>query len=204
MRRVILVLGIVASACGSEGSSEAGGLASPTTLLVEGNLPLIATSAAVVVGGSTCQIGGGSAGVGYAVLVASDQTGLCGYLQQNQDKAGARAIEVLVVRVDPAASTTAVTPDTYPIVSTPTPGSSYALLLVSQKDALCEAIDVSATSGVVIVTAASGGVFQGSINAKLSDGGSVMGPFDAAACAAALAGDVCSGSVGLANPTCAP
>lgn len=204
MRRVVLVLGIVASACGNAGSSGAGGPASPTTLLVGGTLPLIATSAVVVVGGSTCQVGGASAGVGYAALVASDQTGLCAYLQQNQDRAGARAIEVLVVRVDPAAGTTAVTPDTYPIVSSPTPERSYALLLVSQKDALCEASDVWGTSGVVIVTAAGGGVFQGSITATLSDGGSVMGPFDADACAAALAGDVCTGSVGLANPGCAP
>ncbi len=191
-------------AWGCETSDGGGATPGPpeTTLLVTGTLPLDATSATAVFGASTCQVAGASVGVAHAVLVASDQAGFCGYLQQGQDRAGRRSIEVTVVRVDPTSPTTSLAADTYPIVSSPSLASSYALLVVSDHDAACQPVDVTGTSGVVFVTSAD--PLQGSIWATLSDGGRVIGPFDAGTCAAALAGDACAGSVGLSISACAP
>lgn len=202
---VAVALAVVSSACGgTDGTSGTSGTPPGTTLLVSGNLPLDATDATAVFGGSTCQVGDASVGVAWAALVASNQLGLCGYLQRDQDKAGARSLELLVVRVDPTTATATLVAGTYPIFPSPTLTSSSATLVVSQNDAACLATQVTATSGFVIVTSTDGGTFQGSISAVLSDGGSVMGPFDAQTCAASLAGDICTGALGPSNPTCAP
>ncbi len=204
MRRALVMLATVAVACGSGTSMGTSGPTPTTTLLVGGSLPLITTDATAAFGSSTCQVQGSAVGVAYAVLVASNQSGVCGYLQRNEDRASARAIQLTVARVDPTSSTTTLVPDTYPILPNPTLSRSYATLAVAQNDAACTATALAAVNGAVIVTAAANGAFRGSITATLSDGGTVTGSFDAETCAVTLGGDICTGSIGLANPTCAP
>ncbi len=204
MRRALAMLAVVVSACGATGSMGGSGTPGGTTLLVGGSLNLIASDATAAFGSSTCQVGGAPVGVAFAVLVASDQPGMCGYLQRDEFKASSRSIQLTVVRVDPSSPTTTVTPDTYPILPGPTLSRSYATLAVAQNDATCNALAFAAVNGAVIVTSTANGSLQGSITATLSDGGTVSGPFDATACAATLGGDICSGSIGLSNPTCAP
>ncbi len=206
MRSALVMLAMAAVACGG-GTSGGGSSGTPagTTLLVRGgSLPLIATDATAVFGSSTCQVGGAPVGAAYAVLVASNQTGMCGYLQRNEFRANARSIELIVARVDPTSTTTTLAPGTYPILPSPTLSRSYATLAVAQNDAACTATAFTGINGAVIVTSTADGAFQGSITATLSDGGTVTGAFDAATCAAALGGDICTGSIGLSNPSCAP
>jgi hypothetical protein len=157
-----------------------------------------------VSGGATCSPGGTSTGVAYAAVIASDQPGICGYLQANQNRANARSVDLVMVRLDPASPTTTLTTGTYAVVTTPGSQGSYALLQVDQNDAGCVQSHVIATAGSVQVTSVAGGEIQGTIVALLSDGGKITGAFDAPSCGVTFAGDVCAGSFSLVNPTCAP
>ena len=177
---------------------------SPPVLTVTGTLPLAASSFAVVDGTASCPTASGAYGVAYAAMIASDQPGICGYLQRNQTKASARSVELAVVRVDPSMPTTSLTTGTYPVVANPTVENAYAFVLVSQSDAACNPADVTVTGGSVVVSSISNGRLQGTIDATLSDGGTITGSFDAPACAVTFGGNVCTGDIGPVSPTCGP
>jgi len=205
MKRLAAVLALAASACGIDPASSSGGGPFGTTIVAAGgSFPLSAAFGTAVVGSTTCPLDSGPAPMAYAVLIASAEGGRCGYLEAGAYKANARAIELGVLRFDPTAATTGVTPGQYPILVQPTPGTSHAFLAVSQTYAACTSADVVATVGVVTVTATAGGTFQGTVTAALSDGGSVSGAFEADACSAAVSGDICSGDFALPSPTCLP
>ncbi len=205
MKRLVAMLALAASACATDDPTSAdGGPSSGTTIVAGGSLPLSAAFGTAVVGSTTCALGSGPAPMAYAVLIASAEGGMCGYLQQGAYKANARAIELGVLRFDPTAASSGVTPGQYTILINPTPGTTYAFLVVSQNDATCASADVVATAGVVTVTASDGGTFQGTVTAMLSDGGSVTGAFDAEACAATVSGDICAGDFALPSPSCLP
>lgn len=206
MRRTIGVLvALVAAACGG-GSSGGGGVGNPsgTAIVATGPLPLSAANSTAVTGGSTCQAGPVSAGVAFVAVIASDQAGICGYLQRNQNKANARSIGVGVVHIDPTSATTTVAPGNYPVTATPGAQTSFAVVRVSQNDAACHSSDLAASSGTVTVTSTANGRVQGTVNAQLAGGGDVTGSFDAEQCAVTFTGDVCTGQLGPVNPTCAP
>lgn len=206
MRRLVMVVvGLGIAACGGGGGGN-GSVGNPAgaVLTVTGTLPLSASNFAVVNGTASCQTAGITYGVAYAAMIASDQSGICGYLQRNQNKASARSVDLAVIRIDPSSGTTSITPGTYPVVANPSIETTYAFVLVSQNDASCSPTDVTATGGSVTVTSVANGRIQGTIDATLSDGGKITGTFDAAACAVTFPGDVCKGDIGPVNPTCAP
>ena len=198
-------VGAVLAACnGGGGGGGGGGTSGGATLTVSGASPLTATNFAAVMQGATCAAGPVQAGVAYAAVVASDQTGICGFLQRNQNKANARSIRVAVIRVDPTSTTTTITTGTYPIVPNPTGAEAQlALVLLSSNDATCSSTDDPATSGSVTVTSVSADRVQGTVTATLQSGATVSGNFDAATCAVTFPGDLCSGKIGPQNPTCA-
>jgi hypothetical protein len=208
MRRIVsLVVGLGLAACGGGDGGSSGTVENPSgaALTVTGSLPLSASNFAVVNGNATCQLTGAvTFGVAYAAMIASDQTGICGYLQRNQNKANARSVDVAIVRIDPSNPSTSIAPGTYPVVPNPTVETAYAFLQVSQTDASCAPSDVPATGGSVVVTSVANGGIQGTIDATLTDGGKITGAFDAPACAVTFPGDVCGGTIGPVNPTCAP
>lgn len=205
MRRTAAgVVALVAAACGGGGGG-GGSVGTPgTSLVATGPLPLSAANATAVVGGSTCQVGAVSAGVAYAVVLASDQPGICGFLQANQNKANTRSIALALVHVDPTSPTTSLAPGSYAVTANPTTQPTFALVQVVQTNASCQASTLTAASGTVVLSSLANGRVQGTVNAQLAGGGDVTGTFDADPCAVTLAGDVCSGSFGLVNPTCAP
>ncbi len=209
MRRWMAAVAIVAAAgCGGGGGGGGGGTVGTTsggaTLTATGSLPLSAVNAASVTGGASCQTSGATFGVAFGAVLASDQGGICGYLQRNQDKQNARSIQVAVIRIDPTSPTTTIVPGTYPVVVAPTTETMFSSVAVSQNDAACNPSDVAASSGTVTVTSTAGGRLSGTVNVSLADGGTVTGSFDAPDCAVSFPGDVCSGQIGPQNPSCAP
>lgn len=208
MRRWAMVLAVaVVAGCNGGGDDDDGG-GGPTggaVLTVAGTNPLTATHFAAVTQGATCTIEDAELGAAYIALIASDQGGICGYLQRNQDKAGARSINVAVVRIDPASATTAVQPGTYTIVESPTGlEAEFAFLSVTDNDASCDSDDDVATAGTVTITSTTDGRVRGSVDATLQSGATVTGTFDAESCAVTFSGDLCQGEVGPQDPTCAP
>ncbi len=209
MRRIVMGIAVLGlAACGGHSSKGSGGtVGNPppaATMTVTGRLPLTATNFAVVNGGASCQAQGLTYGIAYAAMIASDQGGICGFLQANQNKASARSVNLAVVKIDPTSSTATITTGAYPVVANPSVETAYAFVQVSQNDASCKPDDVSATGGTVNVTAADGNHFQGTLDVTLSDGGKITGSFDAPACAVTFPGNVCTGDIGPVNPTCTP
>jgi hypothetical protein len=207
MRRGIvaaLLAGVTAAGCGGGGGGSKGTPSAGATLTATGTVAFTAGNATSVTGAASCDVAGVTYGMAYAALLASDQSGICGYLQRNQDKASARSIQVAVFRADLANTTTTLTTGSYPVVANPTTETMFAFVSVSQNDASCSARDVSATGGTVTVSSTASGRLQGTVDVTLSDGGTVTGSFDAAACAVTFPGDLCSGQIGPQNPTCAP
>lgn len=202
-RSVMLAAAVVAVACGAE---ESGSVATPggAALVVTGSLPLSASSFTAVTGGATCQAGSTTFGMAYTALFASDQPGICAYLQRNQDRANARSVDLTVVRIDPSSPTATVTPGRYPVVISPGALNAYALLQVSQNDASCSPSDIQAIAGSIEVTSFAGGEIRGTVVAILPGGGKITGAFDARTCAVTFPGDACSGGFGPVGLTCAP
>ncbi|HYD40978.1 MAG TPA: hypothetical protein VEB43_09110 [Anaeromyxobacter sp.] len=207
MRRWGVVLAAVAmAACnGGGGDDDDGDPTGDAVLTVDGGNPLNANNFAAVTQTATCGVEEVDVGVAYVALIASDQGGICGYLQRNEDKASARSINVVILRVDRERATTTIEPDTYPIVPDPTGlESEVSFLWVSSNDAACNSDDDGATGGTVTVTSTSGGRLRGTVDATLESGARVTGSFDAPSCAVTFPGDVCQGEIGPQDPTCAP
>ncbi len=208
MRRSVgLWVAVIAVGCGGGGGGGGGSVGATsggTALTATGTTAFTATNATSVTGGTSCQAAGATVGLAYAALIASDQGGICGYLQRNQDKAGARSIQVAIARLDPLNATTSLLAANYPVVSSPTTETLFALVSVSQSDAACRSTPVFAKAGTVSVTSIANGRIQGSLNATLTDGGTVSGTFDVEDCAVSFPGDVCAGQIGPQSPACAP
>lgn len=208
MRRWVIVAAALAGAgCGDGGGGGGGGSPGPasgTALTVTGTLAFVAGNAAAVRQEASCDVGGGvTYGFAYAALLASDQTGICGYLERNENKASARSIQLAVVRVDPTDASTSVTNGSYPILTDPGLETEFAQVVVSQNDATCDPSDVEATGGTVTITSTEGGRLQGTIDATLADGGAITGRFDAEGCDVTFEGDACAGELGPQDPRCA-
>ncbi len=209
MRRGI-VAAVVLAAAGCGGGGGGGGVgptgttSGGTTLTATGGVAFTASEAAALSGSGSCQAFGTTYGVAYAAVLASDQSGICGYLQRGQNKASARSIQVLVVSADPLHPTAAIGTQAYPIVAAQGTETQFALVDVSQNDAACTPTDVGATGGTVTITAIGNGRVAGTVDATLPGGGRVSGAFDAATCQVSFPNDVCAGQVGPQNPTCAP
>lgn len=208
MRRWAAIAAVAwVAACngGGDGDGGGGGQTGGAVLTVSGANPLSASNFAAVTQAATCNVQGSDLGVAYVALIASDQGGICGYLQRNEDKASARSIKVAVLRVDATSATTTVRPGTYDVVASPTGfETELAFVAVSSNDASCSSDDDVATSGTVTVTSTSGGRVQGSVDATLASGATVTGSFDAASCEVTFPGDVCQGDIGPQDPKCAP
>jgi hypothetical protein len=211
MRRwAAMALAMAMAACNGGGDDDDGddGDGDPTgdaVLTVDGSNPLNANNFASVTQTATCSVAETDVGVAYVALIASDQGGICGYLEANEDKAGARSINVVILRVDRESATTTLGPGAYPIVPDPTGFESEASFLwVSSNDASCNSDDDGATGGTVMVTSTRGGRVRGTVDATLESGARVTGSFDAANCAVTFSGDVCLGEIGPQDPTCAP
>jgi hypothetical protein len=198
-----LVLAVIVGAAACENLDE-NGTTTGTGIVVTGTLRLSAWSFTAVRGGATCQAGGYAAGLAYATLFASDQPGLCAYLQLGQARANARSLELTVIRVDPSSPTAAVTTGTYPVVTSPGALTAYALVQVRQNDASCSPSDLQASTGSVEVTSVAGGGLMGTIVALVPPDGKITGAFDAPACAVTSPGDACAGSFGPVASACAP
>ena len=206
-RRSLLLASSVAllAACGGGSSKSSNPVGSGASLAATGTIPFTATNATWATGGKTCASAGVSFGFAWAALAASDQSGICGYLQANEDKQNARTITVVVLALNANGPMATVGAGSYPIVANPTTSdSAYAFVSVGENDAACQATDVTATGGTVTVTSIANGRLQGSVSATLSDGGAVTGSFDAQECSVTFPGDACSGLIGPQNPTCAP
>lgn len=200
---VAAVAAVFSAACDDGGGD--GGPSGEAVLTVSGANPLSATNSAAVTQARTCTVAGVDTGVAYVALIASDQGGICGYLQRNEDKASARSINLAIVRIDPASATTTVPAGTYDIVASPTGfETELAVLSVSSNDASCNSDDDVATSGTVTLTSTGGDGVQGTVDATLQSGATVTGSFDAPGCAVTFPGDVCQGEIGPQDPTCAP
>lgn len=208
MKRWVMVAALAAAGCGGGGGGGGGGPVGPTStgtaLTATGSLGFSAGNAAASSGTSTCDAGGLKYGLAWAALLASDQSGICGYLQRGQNKASARSIQIAVLEANPTSPSAAITGGAYPVVTSPGAQTRVAFVAVSQNDASCNASDISATSGTVTITSTAGGRLVGTVNATLEGGGTVTGSFDADACALTSAGDICAGQIGPQNPTCAP
>jgi hypothetical protein len=212
MRPTFLVpLSVVAAlACGggsSGGGSGGGGGGGGTGARLDatGAVPVQATQFTSVVQSTSCAIGPASIGVAFAAVGASDQAGMCGYLQQGQEKQNAKTITLVAVRLNPLGAA-ALVPDTYPVVTQVSTEQKYAFVVVSQSDAVCATTDVVGASGNVVITSVAGGRVKGTANVTLEGGGTVTGTFDAPSCAVDLLsqGDVCTGQIGPASPACVP
>jgi hypothetical protein len=192
-------------ACGAgESTSGAGGTSGGATLEVTGTYAFGAGNATWSAGSATCSDAGQPIGLAWAALTASDQPGICGYLQRDEDRAGARSITVQLLRRDASGAASAIGAGRYPVVLDPSGEASFALVSVNQADAACHASSIDATTGAVDVTAVASGRLQGTVVANLWDGGQVIGSFDAETCALPSPADACGGDLGLANPACAP
>jgi len=203
MRGIAAAAGLAVAACGS-GSGSSPATSAGIVLVATGWLPLHAGYGTAVVGGATCQLGASSAGVAVAALVASDQSGICDYLQKDQEKASARSIEIAVVHIDPDSLTTHIAPGSYPVATGVSTETAYAFVSVSQNDSSCTPSEVTATTGIVTVTSIAENRFQGTVDARLSGGGAVIGSFDTDLCGASFPGDVCTGEMGSSSAACAP
>lgn len=175
-----------------------------TSLTATGTVSFTAGEAAGVTGGASCREAGTTVGVGFAAFLASDLSGICGYLQRSEDKASARSIQVEIVRIDPAHPTASVTAGTYPVVAGVSTDSRFAAVTVSENDAACTSTRVVGRSGKVTVTSTDGGRLQGSVDVTLADGGAVSGPFDVAPCDVTFPGDLCAGELGPQSSSCVP
>jgi hypothetical protein len=187
------------AACGGGG----GGGSNSSTLTATGAIAVTATQFTSLTHSTTCNVSGVQLGVAFAAVGASDQAGLCGYLQRGQDKQNAKTITVAAVKVNPLGAGS-LTPGAYPVTSSPGAQTEYAAVFVSQNDAACTATDAHATSGTVTITSVDGGRVQGTVNATLSNGGTVTGGFDAPACAVSVPGDICTGQVTPPSGACVP
>lgn len=214
MRRATLALVSVLSlaACGGGDDDDSGGPGgggggggTGARLTATGTIPLQATQFTSVAQSTTCSIGPVNVGVGFAVVGASDQPGMCGYLQRQEEKQNAKSIVVALARLNPLGAA-AIVPDTYPIVEEVTTQQKYALMAVTQTDLACAETDVVATGGDVVITSVDQGRVRGTVDATLADGGTVTGTIDAPACGVDLLamGDVCAGELGPAAPACVP
>lgn len=202
------------AACGGGGGGGGGGTVGTTStgtvLTATGSLAFTAGNSTAVSGSTSCQAAGVSYGLAFAAVIASDQTGICGYLQRSQDKASARSIRIALFKTDPKNPTAAtITAGTYPVMPSPvvpslTTQTTFAFVSIDQNDATCKSTIVSATTGTVTVTSTTGGQLQGTLNVNLSDGGTITGSIAAADCAVTFPGDLCAGELGPLNPTCAP
>jgi len=202
-RRIAAIAGLALAACASEGGS----LPPPATgvvIVATGALSLNAGNGTTVLGSATCPVGTSSAGVAVAALLASDQPGTCTYLLEGEEKANARSIEIAVVRVDLSNLTTSIAPGSYAVQSGASAEGTYALVSVVQRDASCGVSEVTAFAGTVTVISIDGSELEGTVDAQLTDGGTVIGSFGADLCSASFPGDVCAGSIGPSNAVCAP
>jgi hypothetical protein len=193
---------LLVAACGGGGGDGGGGA---TTLTATGTIPVTATQFTSVSEARTCDLGGGvSFGLAFAAIGASDQPGMCGYLQQGQDKQNAKSITIVALKVNPLGPTVALTPGAYPVAESPGAQTEAAFVFVSQNDASCSSTDDAATSGTVTITSVDGGRINGTVNATLSGGGAVSGSFDAPSCAVTLPGDVCAFELSPPSGACVP
>lgn len=184
-------------ACGGGGGSQA------STLTATGPIAVTANQFTSLTHSTSCDVSGLQLGVAFAAVGASDQAGMCGDLQRGQDKQNAKTIIVAAVKVNPLGAAS-LTPGAYPVTSSPGAQTEYAAVFVSQTDAACSATDAQATSGTVTITSVDGGRVQGTVNAKLSNGGAVTGGFDAPACVVSVPGDICTGQVTPPTGACVP
>ncbi len=197
-RLALSLAGLLAlAACGGGGSKG-------STLTATGAIAVTATQFTSLTHSTTCTIAGQSIGVAFGAVGASDQPGMCGFLQRGEQKQNVKTILVVAVKVNPFATTASLTTGTYPVTSSPGAQTEYAAVFVSQTDAACSPTDVEATSGTVNLTSVDGGRLQGTVNATLSNGGTVNGSFDAPSCAVTVPGDICTGQVTPPAGACVP
>lgn len=205
-----LVAALALAACGDD--DDGAGSAQATALTSTGTIPLSATEFASVSATETCEILAEAQTIGLAVAAigASDRAGLCTDAQQGQERAGARTITVVLASSNPLGAAT-LAPGTYPI-NPPTVPAQIAFVFVTQngtttgigEGGCATAAEIEATGGSVNLASATGGRLQGTVQATLSDGGTVSGAFDAPACAVTLSGDVCAGDVVPPAVACVP
>jgi hypothetical protein len=203
-----LTLGLTLAACGDDDEA---GSAQAAALTATGSIPVTATDFASVSRTATCEILAEAQTVGLAVVAigASDRPGLCAAATAGQERQGARTITVVLAATNPLGAAT-LAPGAYPINPAGIPAQA-AFVTVTQSGAVgapgagCAiASEVEATGGTVTLSSSTGGRFQGTVQATLSDGGAVTGAFDAPGCAVAIAGDLCAGEVIPPATSCVP
>ncbi|MGC3999276.1 MAG: hypothetical protein QM767_18295 [Anaeromyxobacter sp.] len=200
--RLAIAVVLILAACGSD-SNSSNPPANPT-LTATGSIALSATNFTGIGKAVTCSVEGIDFGVAFAAVGASDEAGLCSYLQNAQDKQDAKTITLAIFKVNPTGTTAAITTGTYPVTTNPGLSTEYAFVFVSQNDAQCVATDVEGASGNIVVTSVTADRIIGTADVTLDGGGKVTGSFDAPYCDVSLPGDVCAGDIGPGETTCVP
>lgn len=196
---------LVLAACG--GDDDDGGAQRPV-LDAKGTIPVTASDFAAVSRTETCTIldetlGQQTFGLAVAAIGASDRPGLCAAAQQGQQRQNDKTLTIVLVSTNAFGPAT-IAPGAYALNPASDP-AQFAFLTVTRNDATCgTAAEVEAASGSVTLSSVAGGRLQGTVQATLSDGGTVSGGFDAPACAIALSGDVCAGEIIPPGDACTP
>jgi hypothetical protein len=187
--------------CSDEAAQAPGGTDSGTVLVAGDPLPFSASAATALAGEAACA-SGRIDHAAYVLVVGSERPALCADWLAGGAVAGERTIELLLVDPEAAGATLAL--GAYPVTLDPVAEGRHALVAVHQADALCRVSAVRASTGTVAVSSWSAGRVAGTVVANLPSGSQVIGAFDATACAAVAAADLCSGEVAAATSTCAP
>jgi len=209
MRSLALLLPALAltAGCDVKANPSSGFPSNGAALVVRGGpLPLGADQAAAVAGAAACTPSGAPPyALAWGEVIASDEAGVCDLLLAGEEKSSRLTIRVLVALPGPAGSAVSLSTGAYPVAAAPGDGTGpWAMLSVLASDRLCQLGEIPAADGVVSLTAVEAGHLQGTVEADLAGGGTVLGAFGVDLCAATLAGDACAGAPALASPTCAP
>ncbi|HVO19681.1 MAG TPA: hypothetical protein VMU15_10520 [Anaeromyxobacter sp.] len=203
---LLLALALTAG-CDVKSFPPAGFPADGAALVVNGGpLRLGADQAAAVAGSAPCAPSGAPPyELAWGEIIASNEAGVCGLLLAGEEKPSRLTIRVLVALPGPPGSPISLSAGAYPVAATPGDGTGpWAMLSVLASDTLCRLEELPAVDGLISLTAVESGHLQGTVEAFLAGGGTVLGTFGVDLCAATLAGDACAGAPALASPTCAP
>jgi hypothetical protein len=187
--------------CSGLSAQPSGGADGGTVLVAGGPLPFSAGVGTLLAGEAACA-SGGIGHAAFALVVGSERPALCQDWLAGGAAARERTIELLLV--DPEAPDATLALGAYPVTLDPVAAGRHALVAVHQADASCRVSAVRASTGTVAVTSWEGGRLGGTVVADLPAGGQVIGAFDAAACAASAAADLCLGEVAPVTSSCVP